>query len=462
MRNLHYEKFADGSVKCIEDEIPFDLPDGWAWSRLVSLSSIITDGEHKTPRRINEFQGYYLLSARNIQNGFISLGDVDFVDKCEFENISKRCNPKEDDVLISCSGSIGRVAVVNDSNNYVMVRSAAMVRPIIIKPNYLMFALQSGQLQTQMQKASKQTAQANLFLGAIQSLLIPVPPEIEEQRIIRVAGEAISIANEIEQNRESVSRTILQAKSKILDLAIRGQLVPQDSDDEPAAVLLERIRAEKEELIKQGKIQRDKKESVIFRGEDNSYYEKIGNVVENIDDEIPFELPDGWMWCRGYSCFEGMESTKPRGEFFDYIDIDAIDNRLHRIKASKHLLVSEAPSRASRAVKTGSVLFSLVRPYLENIALVEETHSHCIASTGFYICNSNGILLPEFMYYLMISGYVVNGLNQYMKGDNSPSISKDNIEHWLYPVPPLKEQTVICNKLRISFNLIENIEKSLS
>ena len=193
-----------------------------------------------------------------------------------------------------------------------------------------------------------------------------------------------------------------------------------------------------------------------------SYYEKIGDKVENISDEIPFELPDEWMWCRGQSCFDGMVSTKPQGEFFDYIDIDAIDNRLHRIKTAKHLPVSEAPSRASRAVKTGSVLFSLVRPYLENIALVEETHSHCIASTGFYVCNSNGILLPEFMFFLMISDYVVNGLNQYMKGDNSPSISKDNIESWLYPIPPMAEQEAICVKLKRAFSLIERVEKSLS
>lgn len=122
----------------------------------------------------------------------------------------------------------------------------------------------------------------------------------------------------------------------------------------------------------------------------------------NIDDEIPFELPESWAWCRGYSCFEGLGSTKPQGDFFDYIDIDAIDNRLHCIKDAKHLPVSDAPSRASRAVKDGSVLFSLVRPYLENIALVEEKHSNCIASTGFYVCNSNGVLLPEFMFFLMI------------------------------------------------------------
>ncbi len=194
----------------------------------------------------------------------------------------------------------------------------------------------------------------------------------------------------------------------------------------------------------------------------SSYYEKIGTSVRNIDTEIPFDLPTGWAWCRGHSCFSGMESTKPHGDFFDYIDIDAIDNQRHCIKEAKHLSIWNAPSRASRAVNKGSVLFSLVRPYLENIALVDENHSQCIASSGFYVCNSNGTLLPEFMFFLMISGYVVNGLNEYMKGDNSPSISKENIENWLYPVPPKREQAAICTKLNTLFSLVENIEKSLS
>lgn len=194
----------------------------------------------------------------------------------------------------------------------------------------------------------------------------------------------------------------------------------------------------------------------------SSYYEKIGSKVENISNEIPFKLLEGWAWYREYSCFAGMESTKPQGESFDYIDIDAIDNRCHRIKEPKRLPINKAPSRANRAVKSGSVLFSLVRPYLENIALVNEEPSHCIVSTGFYICNSNGGFLPEFMFFLMISGYVVNGLNQYMKGNNSLSISKDNIENWLYPVPPIEEQKKICSKLKTVFAVIENVEKSLN
>lgn len=306
------------------------------------------------------------------------------------------------------------------------------------------------------------TAQKTVGLATLRELLIPVAPYKEQMQIYAQTQDALSIVDSVSSDKEDLLNIIESAKAKILDLAIRGQLVPQDPTDEPASVLLERIRAEKEELIKQGKIKRDKKESVIFRGEDNSYYEKMGGKVVNIDDEIPFELPESWAWCRGYSCFEGLGSTKPQGDFFDYIDIDAIDNRLHCIKDAKHLPVSDAPSRASRAVKDGSVLFSLVRPYLENIALVEEKHSNCIASTGFYVCNSNGVLLPEFMFFLMISGYVVNGLNQYMKGDNSPSISKDNIENWLYPVPPIGEQQTICAKLKTVFTLVENVEKSLN
>ena len=260
---------------------------------------------------------------------------------------------------------------------------------------------------------------------------------------------------------DKLEQCIRQIKSKILALAIRGKLVPQDPNDEPASVLLERIRTEKEELIKQGKIKRDKKESVIFKGDDNSYYEKIGSNINGIDDEIPFILPEEWIWCRGYSCFAGMESAKPQGKFFDYIDIDSVDNHLHCIKEPKHISVVEAPSRAKRAVKCGSVLFSLVRPYLENIALIEKKHRHSIASTGFYVFNSNGALLPKFMFYLMISNYVVSGLNQYMKGDNSPSISKEAIENWLYPIPPIEEQKIICSRLDYIFKIIGELEKSL-
>ena len=231
-----------------------------------------------------------------------------------------------------------------------------------------------------------------------------------------------------------------QIRQTILDLAIRGELVPQDPSDEPASVLLERIRAEKEQLIKDKKLKRDKKDN-----------EPI--------DEVPFELPEGWEWCRGYEILNPMETQKPIGEMFGYIDIASIDNKNNRIIDAKFISVSEAPSRASRKVKFGDTLFSMVRPYLKNIAFVEEEYSNCIASTGFYICSPNKTLYPKFLFYLMLSEYVVNGLNKYMKGDNSPSINNENITNFFFPLPPLAEQERIVEKVEQLLAIVDTIEQ---
>ena len=459
--NLHYEKFADGSVKCIEDEIPFDIPGSWAWVRISSICVINPKND------LNDDTEVSFIPMPHICEGYENRHSFDIRKWSEIK--TGYTHFAENDIGIAkitpCFENRKSVVFHNLKNGAgAGTTELFILRPIIsVEPDYLLWIAKTDDfINGGVETFSAAVGQQRVDRDFIVNYLIPLPPVNEQKSIINKINVAFSVINTVDQNKADLANTIFYAKSKILDLAIRGQLVPQNPDDEPASVLLERIRAEKEELIKQGKLKRDKKESVIFRGEDNSYYEKMGDKVENISDEIPFELPDGWMWCRGRSCFSGMESTKPQGEFFDYIDIDAIDNRLHRIKTAKHLPASEAPSRASRAVKTGSVLFSLVRPYLENIALVEKTHSHCIASTGFYVCNSNGILLPKFMFFLMISSYVVSGLNQYMKGDNSPSISKDNIESWLYPVPPMAEQKAICAKLKKVFNLIAKVENSLS
>lgn len=188
----------------------------------------------------------------------------------------------------------------------------------------------------------------------------------------------------------------------------------------------------------------------------------MGTNIVDITDKIPFDVPENWIWCRGSQCFTSMQNRKPCGDNFYYIDIDAIDNRLQRIKEPKKISTAKAPSRASRAVQTGSVLFSLVRPYLKNIAYISDEYSDCIASTGFYVCNSSGILDPKYMYYLMISNYVVEGLNQFMKGDNSPSINASDIEGWLYPIPPKKEQARIVQCIENLLTTVESMQRYLS
>lgn len=252
-----------------------------------------------------------------------------------------------------------------------------------------------------------------------------------------------------------------QLRQKILDLAIRGQLVPQDSNDEPASVLLEKIRAEKQTLIEQKKIKKDKKSSYITC--DLSPYQKYtehfaDGTSKDITDEILFEIPENWAWCRGHEILNPMESQKPLGEKFGYLDIASIDNKNNKISEVKFIATSDAPSRASRKVKFGDTLFSMVRPYLRNIAFVEKEYSKCIASTGFYICSPNETLYSKFLFYLMLSEYVVEGLNKYMKGDNSPSINNENITNFLYPLPPLAEQKRIVEKIEELLVLVDDLE----
>ncbi len=459
---MHYEKFPDGTVKCIEDEIPFELPEGWEWTRLQAICEPITDGTHKTPTYSDE--GFIFLSSKNVTSGHIDWDNIMYIPESLHNELYARLAPQKNDILLAKNGTTGVAAIVDRDCIFDIYVSLALLRIIgyIISPEYLLSTIASSTIQNYFNSSLKGIGVPNLHLEHIRTTLIPVAPINEQYRIATKLEQLLSFADNIESDKTDLQTTIQLTKSKILDLAIRGKLVKQNPDDEPASVLLDRIRAEKEELIKQGKIKRDKKESVIFRGEDNSYYEKIGDTVTCIDEELPFELPDGWIWCRGSSCFLPMESRKPSGTYFKYIDIDSIDNKHQAIKKAKITETAKAPSRANRAVFDGSILFSLVRPYLKNIALVDSNNADSIVSTGFYIATSNGTFIPKYLYILMISAYVVNGLNQFMKGDNSPSISKDNIEKWLYPVPPLAEQEKIADIVQKYIRILEDIEKSLS
>ena len=187
------------------------------------------------------------------------------------------------------------------------------------------------------------------------------------------------------------------------------------------------------------------------------------NGTENcIDDEIPFEIPANWTWKRGKEIFLPMFTRTPgKTGTFKYIDIDAIDNKQHKITIPKTIEAINAPSRASRGVEAGDVLFSMVRPYLENIALIKEEHAACIASTGFYVCRPNKAVYPDYLFYLMTSTYVIKGLNEFMKGDNSPSISGDDITKWLYPIPPIEEQKRIVSCIKRLYMDLDQIQTNV-
>lgn len=242
-----------------------------------------------------------------------------------------------------------------------------------------------------------------------------------------------------------------------LQEAIQGKLTAewrkQNPCTEPATELLKRIKIDKEQLIKEKKIKKEKPLPPIVKG------------------EIPFELPENWVWCHGSDIFKPMETKLPIGKIFGYIDIAAIDNKNHKLIKPRYVPVEEAPSRASRTIYGGSTLFSLVRPYLGNIAYVDDKYSYCIASTGFFVCTPYNGIYPKYLYCLMISNYVIQGLNKFMKGVNSPSINTDDVLNFKYPIPPFYEQQVIveraetllekCNQLQTEIEIQNKYSKDL-
>lgn len=178
-------------------------------------------------------------------------------------------------------------------------------------------------------------------------------------------------------------------------------------------------------------------------------------------EEQPYEVPENWVWVYGKNIFMPMESRKPDGEDFYYIDIDAIDNNNQVVTEAKKIKTAQAPSRASRKLHTGDTVFSLVRPYLKNIAYIDVQLSDCIASTGFFVCTPNAALNDKYLYRLMVSSYVVDGLNKHMKGDNSPSIRKDDIENYHFPLPPLSEQQRIVERIEELFAKLDEAKERL-
>lgn len=246
---------------------------------------------------------------------------------------------------------------------------------------------------------------------------------------------------------------IEKLKQKILDLAIRGKLVPQDPNDEPASVLIEKIKNEKNELIKQGKIKPTKDDSYIYRGSDNCYYENNAKI----DFKTKLDFSSDIIWMKGKDFIYPMESKRPTGNEFKYIDIDAINNKTQMIDTPKIVLTSQAPSRASRKVYSTSTLFSMVRPYLRNIAYVGESYKDCIASTGFYVCTPMPFVNPKYLYLLLTSDFIVDSLNYFMKGDNSPSINGTNIENLYFPILPLAKQIETVNLVEKILQKIEFI-----
>ena len=261
--------------------------------------------------------------------------------------------------------------------------------------------------------------------------------------------------------------TAQQLKNSILQMAVQGKLVPQDPNDEPASVLLERIKAEKQELIKAGKIKNDKKSSEIFRGAPHNlpyaFCEQIGKEIRDISDEIPFEIPDSWEWVRLGSIVYNRGQMKPTSDFC-YVDIGSIDNKRQRLGDTENIITPDkAPSRARKIIDVGDIIYSTVRPYLHNMCIIDRQFSlQPIASTGFATMTCYSGLLNKYLFYYLLAPDFDNYANdtENSKGVAYPAINDDRLYKALIPLPPLSEQHRIVAKIEELLPYIERYGKA--
>jgi len=461
--NLHYEKFADGSVKCIEDEIPFDLPEGWAWSRLASICSLISDIDHKMPKAVDD--GVLFLSAKDLLNdGTINYtDDVKMISEEDFLRLSRKALPQKNDIIYSRIGAcLGKARVVTKDIRFIVSYSCCTIRPVIIDSTFLASILDGDFVLNQAKEGTQSVGVPDLGMASIKQFLIPVPPFAEQQRIDDQLQCALNIVQQISAERDTLCSAVTQVKSKILDLAIRGQLVPQDPDDEPASVLLERIRAEKEELIRQGKIKRDKKESVIFRGEDNSYYLRTGELVESLEDWAFEELPDSWsVCCLGELCDYGNCTNVDTADIADsawILDLEDIEKDsgvvLQKVRKAERNAAS-----TKHLFHKGQVLYSKLRPYLNKVVLADED-GYCTSEILPLEFERN--ILPQYARYYLMSPAFLRYANKCSYGVKMPRLGTADGKKAIISVPPLEEQKRIIIAIEQVFSQLASITENLS
>ena len=464
--NLHYEKFQDGTVKCIEDEIPFEVPEGWAWCKLNDIYNFI-DYRGATPTKITN--GIPLVTAKNVKSGYIDYTIDDYISEEEFKERQQRGISKKGDILFTTEAPLGNAALAD------MEKFSAGQRLITFQQygskneliNYvmLMFIL-SDFFQQQLYVNKTGSTVAGIKAAILKTLWIPVPPYNEQLRISNTLKSAINLIDSISKNKEILSTSISNTKSKILDLAIRGKIVPQDPNDEPASVLLERIRAEKEELIKQGKIKRDKKESVIFKGDDNSYYERVGDIISNIDDEIPFELPQNWEWSRLQTiCYPITDGTHKTPTYSDsgYIFLSAKNITTGKINWNDIMYIPKS---------LHDELYSRVSPKMNDIllakngttgvaAIVDRECEFDIYVTLALLRVVNNNISSQYLLKIIASDTIQDYFKSSLKGIGVPNLHLEHIRTTLIPIPPINEQNKIAERIYQYYSLLDSIVQNI-
>ena len=436
------------------DEVPFDIPDSWEWVRLGTVIEL-QSGQDMTPDKYNDCgKGIpYITGASNIENGIVLINRW-----TEYGRAFAYCG----DILLTCKGTVGTMAVLQEPQVHI-ARQIMAIRPISeLYVPYIQLVLDT--LVENLKAAAKSMIPGIAREDVLQSLF-PVPPVSEQKRIVQKVSDLSPCLEQYaaaDTKLLSLNTAFPEAlKKSILQEAVQGKLVPQDPSDEPAEALLERIRAEKQRLIKEGKIKKDKHESVIFR-RDNSHYEKLDGVERCIDDELPFEIPESWSWVRLGAVLEIARGGSPRPiqqylttepDGINWIKIGDTDKGGKYIYKTKEKIRPEGVVK-SRMVHSGDFLLtnsmSFGRPYILKT-------DGCIHDGWLVLSNRFECYSVDFLYYILSSPFAYYQFCDSVSGAVVKNLNSDKVANALFPLPPLSEQVRIVQRIEELLPLVNGL-----
>ena len=451
--NSYYEKFlATREVKCIDEEIPFEIPATWEWCRLLSIVSLLGDGIHGTPE-YSEGGSVYFINGNNLFDGQILIKpDTKTVSKEEAVKHSRLLN--ESTVLVSINGTIGNIAFYS-GENVILGKSACYFNLLNgIERKYIKIVLQTDYFLEYTKRVATGSTIKNVPLSGMRNVLIPIPPKDEQQVIIdKLSSLKLLIEKfNIEQSQLNKLNAELRSvlKKSILQEAIQGKLLPQITEEGTAQELLEQIRQEKQRLVKEGKLKKSALlDSIIYKGDDNKYFEKIGTIEKDITDEIPFEIPNSWCWIRLNNLCNitnGFTPLRTEPKFWEngninWFTVEDIRKQGEYIYQTTQKITELAVSK-DRIVRAGSVLLcctaSVGQCAMTMIPTTTNQQFNALTIKEEYRCLVN----DEFLYLFVKTLAPI--LHDLAGKTTFEFISVKKVGNILVPIPPVLEQCRIC------------------
>ena len=458
--NSYYEKIlATGEVKCIDEEIPFEIPNGWEWTRIGNIFNH-TSGKQQSSSNKGGGTPQKFITTSNLYWGHFVLDNVKVMNFTDEE--IKTCSATKGDLLV-CEGGAGygRSAIWNEDYDICLQNHVHRLRPCVSGiceyVYYFIYLLKESN-----NLASVGTAMPGLSANRLKGLLLPFPSLTEQMRIVlKLEGllPQIDKYSKVQNQLDELNTTIRESlKKSILQEAIQGKLVPQIAEEGTAKELLDQIKAEKQELVKEGKLKKSAlNDSVIFRGDDNKYYEKIGKKCVDITDEIPFEIPARWAWCHLNDIAESdlgktMNKGQNSGELVPYLC--SINVYWNKIDLSKIKQAQFTEIELAKYLLQKNDLLICEGGDIGRAAIwdINETmyYQNALHRVRFY-----GKIFPKFFLYILSLYKALGLLDKKSKGMTIKHFTKTALNSIVIPLPPLLEQKRIIEKIEQLMQLLK-------